>query len=154
MDYLIKKRIPYNIKIDYYDSTFIKQLYELFINNIIEESIDPLYLRFCGLYYCVKKQYEKMKEIYLKSYTYDNTILYFYEYNIVPDWIFKLTNLTEIKIYYIYLILFLFEFFYFLIVLFLNLSLIIFYYLLFYCHRLDSYNLCFHHIFQMLFLFF
>ena len=48
MSYLkeIKDIIPYNIKIDHYDPTFIKQLYELFINNIIDESTDPLYLRF------------------------------------------------------------------------------------------------------------
>jgi hypothetical protein len=60
----VKDIIPYNIKIDHYGPTFIKQLYDLFINNIIEESINPLYLRFCGLYYCVKKQYDKMKEIF------------------------------------------------------------------------------------------
>ena len=105
MDYLTKVKIiiPSNIIIDHYDPTLIKQLYELFINNIIEESIDPLYLRFCGLYYCIKKQYDKMEEIYLKSYTYNNTILYFYQYNIIPDWIFELSNLTELMFYHCYI---------------------------------------------------
>ena len=48
MEYLtkVKNIMPYTIKIDHYDPTFIKQLYELFINNIIDESTDPLYLRF------------------------------------------------------------------------------------------------------------
>ena len=84
------------IKIYNYNTAFIKQLYELFKNNIVEESTDPIYLRFCGLYYCVKKQYQKMKEIYLKSYTYNNTILYFHKYNIIPDWIFELNKLTDL----------------------------------------------------------
>jgi Leucine-rich repeat (LRR) protein len=101
LEFFLKKSSSILLPVKSYSDKIIQQIYELYINDIIEESIDPVYLRYCGLYWCYKQNYSNMKSTYIKSYAYGNTTIYCISMNLkkIPKWITNLTNLTELRLF-------------------------------------------------------
>src|SRR3989304_4709637 len=53
---------------DLNNNEMIKYVYDLLINNKLDETInDPIYLRYVGHYYRIKEKYENMKKYYLMA---------------------------------------------------------------------------------------
>jgi Leucine-rich repeat (LRR) protein len=77
----------------------IMNLYNLFYNNMILESDDPLYLRFIGIYYKINNELDKMKEYYIRSYENNNMII---DLDNLPNydfsWIHTLTQLQSLNL--------------------------------------------------------